>query len=556
MGSSLPSLDWIALAGTLGVIALYGMWRTRQRTTGAEFLTGKRESHWTTIGLGIIATQASAITFISTPGQGFADGLGFVQFYFGMPIALLVLGVWVVPRYMAAGVGTAYGYLERVFGSRVRWLAASLFLLSRSLAAGITLYAPGIVLSAVFGWNLNATILVTGTVVVAYTVFGGYKAVGVTQTSQMVVIFSGLFAAAYFLVEELPNGVGLPEAWNLMGVYDRTQMLDWSLDPANRYTVWSGLAGGFFLAMSYFGTDQSQVGRYLGGKSLREIRVGMTFTGLIKIPMQLFILSLGLLLFTTMHFRAEPLWHNPAVAKVWAVDPPHLELEAGWHAMQIDRKETTEAFLLDPQEETHRIRLIELEAERQSLKEQATLAVVQAHPGLETKDTDYVFLGWALQSLPAGMLGLLLAVILAGAMSSASAELNALSATTLLDFGSVFGWKEAPSLFFSRVLTAGWGIAALGVALSASLAENLIQLVNMIGSLFYGPILGLFVCAWIFPKLPENKVFYGGILAQLTVAFLHMANVMGFLDLGYLWYNLIGCVAVLLFAALIPQRKV
>ena len=551
MQSELATYDWLALAGTLGLIALYGMWKTRQKSTGVEFLTGKHESHWTTIGLGIIATQASAITFISTPGQGFADGLGFAQFYFGMPIALLVIGVWIVPRYMAAGVSTAYGYLERVFGSRVRLLAAALFLLSRSLAAGITLYAPGIVLSAVLGWDLNTTILLTGAVVVFYTVFGGYKAVGVTQTAQMTVIFGGLFAAAYFLLDSLPTGVGLSESWDLMAVYDRTQILDWSLDPANRYTVWSGLAGGFFLAMSYFGTDQSQVGRYLGGKSLREIRIGLTFTSLIKIPMQLFILGLGLLLFTTMHFTEEPLWHNPAVAKVWNGNPEHEALDKEWRELQSQRSEAAMAFVSGAE---NAAALQAMEQQRLVLKQAATVDVQATYPDLETKDTDYVFLGWALKGLPAGMLGLLLAVILAGAMSSASAELNALSATTVIDFGRVFGWSDQPSLLLSRMLTAFWGLAALGVALSASLAENLIQLVNMIGSLFYGPILGLFVCAWLFPKLPENKVFYGGLFAQLTVALLHTANVLGLMDLGYLWYNLIGCVAVVLIAFLTPQK--
>ncbi len=551
MGSELTALDWWALSGTIGLIAFYGMWKTRQRSTGLEFLTGKHESHWATIGLGIIATQASAITFISTPGQGFSDGLGFAQFYFGMPIALLVIGVWIVPRYMSAGVGTAYGYLENVFGSLVRLLAAALFLMSRSLAAGITLYAPGIVLSSVLGWDLNTTIVLTGAVVVFYTVFGGYKAVGVTQTAQMTVIFSGLFAAAYFLVERMPEGVGLAESWDLMAVYERTKVLDWSIDPANRYTVWSGLAGGFFLAMSYFGTDQSQVGRYLGGKSLREIRIGMSMTGLIKIPMQLFILGLGLLLFTNMHFTEEPLWHNPAVRQVWEENPDHQGVDQAWKALQAERRQAATAFV---QGADNALQLQAMESQRLVLKEAAVQEVKQAYPHLETKDTDYVFLGWALKALPSGMLGLLLAVILAGAMSSASAELNALSATTVVDFGSVFGWSRSPSLLLSRVLTGFWGMAALGVALGASLAENLIQLVNMIGSLFYGPILGLFVCAWLFPKLPESKVFYGGLCAQLIVALLHTANVMGYVDLGYLWYNLIGCVAVVLIAFLTPRK--
>ena len=550
--NNLAALDWWMLAGTLGLIALYGMWRTRQKSSGAEFLTGKKESHWTTIGLGIIATQASAITFISTPGQGFAEGLGFVQFYFGMPLALLVIGLWIVPRFMASGTATAYGYLEGIYGSRVRWLAASLFLMSRSLAAGITLYAPGIVLSAVLGWDLNTTILWMGAVVVAYTVFGGYKAVGVTQTAQMAVVFGGLFVAAYYLTDHLPQGVGLRESWDLMGVYNRTQVLDWSFDPANRYTVWSGLAGGFFLALSYFGTDQSQVGRYLGGRSLKEIRIGLTFTSLIKIPMQLFILGLGLLLYTTMHFVDEPLWHNPAVAEVWGHDPDHEAIDAQWQEMQAQRHVHTQAYL-NHSEGAESLRM--LEQERSQIKQAAKDRIAADHPDLETKDTDYVFLGWALKSLPAGLLGLLLAVILSGAMSSASAELNALSATTVIDFGPLVGWSKEPSLALSRALTAFWGLAALGVALSASLSENLIQLVNMIGSLFYGPILGIFACAWLFGKrCSEGQVFYGALFAQLLVAALHWANVEGVLDLGYLWYNLIGACAVLLIAVLTPKK--
>ena len=558
MGSNLSSIDWVTLLGTLGTIVGVGIWKTRKKTSGNEFLIGKKDSHWITIGLGIIATQASAITFISTPGQGFSDGLRFVQFYFGMPVALLIIALFIVPRYINSGVLTAYSFLYRIFGSKVRWLAASLFLLSRSLSAGITLYAPAIVLSAVFGWNLNLTILITGAVVIIYTVFGGYKAVGVTQSFQMLVVFCGLFASGFVLLYELPTNVGLTQSWALMDVYNRTQILDWSIDPSSRYTVWSGLAGGFFLAMAYFGTDQSQVGRYLGGRSMREIRIGMGFTALIKIPMQLFILGLGLLLFTTMHFKDEPLWHNPSVNSKWEKinSSESNQLKKSCDSMIIKRRISALAFSSNTSMSQHsyRSQLQILDHKRDSLKSQATSLILNNFPGLETKDTDYVFLGWAIKSLPVGVLGLLLAVILSGAMSSCSAELNALSATSIVDFKEAFGWTQETTVFTSRLLTSLWGVVALVVALSASLSENLIQLVNIIGSLFYGPMLGLFSCAWLFPKLRRNAVFIGGLVSQVFVLGLHFLNVFDFIQLGYLWYNLIGCLIVLILSWVLSLR--
>lgn len=555
MESSLSSLDWVALIGTLGFITFFGIWKTKNKKTGKEFLVGSKESHWATIGLGIIATQASAITFISTPGQGFADGLRFVQFYFGMPIALLLIGIFVVPRYMSSGVATAYSFLQKVYGNKVRWLAASLFLLSRSLSAGITLYAPGIVLSAVFGWSLNATILITGAIVILYTVFGGYKAVSLTQSFQMLVVFIGLFAAGFVLIQELPDTMSFSKSWDLMAVYDRTKILDWSFDPSNRYTVWSGLAGGFFLAMAYFGTDQSQVGRYLGGKSKREIRIGMSFTALIKIPMQLFILGLGLMLFTTMHFSDEPIWHNPSVQSKWqSISFPEVNsINRSWESMIYDRRENAIEFSESNGSFNQELKneLVLLHQKRDSLKNKAEMLLLNNYPGIETKDTDYVFLGWALKSLPMGLLGLLLAVIFSGAMSSCSAELNALSATSIVDFKETFGKKKETSVFISRALTAFWGFLALIIAMSASLSENLIQLVNIIGSLFYGPMLGLFACAWIFPRFKSFAVFMAGMISQILVLVLHLFNNLDIIHLGYLWYNLIGCICVVFISSIL-----
>ena len=437
----------------------------------------------------------------------------------------------------------------------MRWLAASLFLLSRSLSAGITLYAPGIVLSAVFGWSLNATILLTGAIVILYTVFGGYKAVSLTQSFQMLVVFVGLFAAGFVLIQELPDTMSFSKSWDLMAVYDRTKILDWSLNPSNRYTVWSGLAGGFFLAMAYFGTDQSQVGRYLGGKSKREIRIGMSFTALIKIPMQLFILGLGLMLFTTMHFSDEPIWHNPSVQSKWqSISFSEVNsINQSWESMLYDRRENAIEFSESNGSFNQELKneLVLLHQKRDSLKNKAEMILMNNYPGIETKDTDYVFLGWALKSLPMGLLGLLLAVIFSGAMSSCSAELNALSATSIVDFKETFGKKKETSVFTSRALTAFWGFLALIIAMSASLSENLIQLVNIIGSLFYGPMLGLFVCAWIFPRFKSSAVFTAGMTSQIMVLALHLLNHLDIIRLGYLWYNLIGCICVVLISSIL-----
>lgn len=546
MNTSLNPWDLAALVLSIGGIALYGMWVSRRKESATEFLSGTHQSSWWAMAMGIIATQASAITFISTPGQGFADGLRFAQFYLGMPIALFVLGAWVVPRYMQSGARTAYEYLEGIFGPRVRGLAAFLFLLSRSLAAGITLYAPAIVLSAVFHWDLTATVVATGLVVVAYTAFGGYKAVEVTQTAQMAVIMIGLVAAWVVLYQGIPDEMGLKGAWSIASAYGHDQVLDWSWNPASRYTVWSGIAGGFFLAMAYFGTDQSQVGRYLSGKSLTEIRRGFLVTGLVKVPMQLFILSLGLLLLVRMHLATEPLWHNPAVASAWRNLPESAPIDAQWAALQAERVHLSVA----PDSPERQAALAKLRAEQLELKAQATKVVNERAPELETKDVDYVFLGWALNHMPVGLLGLLLAVIMAGAMSSSSAEINSLAATSMIDFGRMLGLRE--TLATSRWVTLLWGLVAMGIALLASLYENLIQLVNLIGSLFYGPMLGIFLCAWLFPKRPSWAVFTAGILAEVSVLALHAATVAGHVELGFLWYNLIGAVLVATLAWILP----
>ncbi len=551
MSTSLNPWDLAALVLSIGGIALYGMWVSRRKESATEFLSGTHQSSWWAMAMGIIATQASAITFISTPGQGFADGLRFAQFYLGMPIALLVLGAWVVPRYMQSGARTAYEYLEGVFGSRVRGLAAVLFLLSRSLAAGITLYAPAIVLSAVFHWDLGATVVAIGLVVVAYTAFGGYKAVEVTQTAQMAVIMVGLVAAWLVLYQGIPTEMGLKGAWSIASAYGHDQVLDWSWNPESRYTVWSGIAGGFFLAMAYFGTDQSQVGRYLSGKSLTEIRRGFLVTGLVKVPMQLFILSLGLLLLVRMHLSTEPLWHNPAVVSAWKTLPEAASIDAQWAQLQSERAQLAAA----PETPKRQAALVALRSEQQNLKAQATSVVKDRAPELETNDVDYVFLGWALNHMPVGLLGLLLAVIMAGAMSSSSAEINSLAATSMIDFGRMLGLRE--TLATSRWVTLVWGLVAMGIALLASLYENLIQLVNLIGSLFYGPLLGIFLCAWLFPKRPSWAVFTSGIAAEAFVLALHAATVAGHVELGFLWYNLIGAVLVVMLAWILPifRRK-
>jgi SSS family transporter len=541
-------IDWIVLLGTIGSIVVYGMWRSRNVQDANTFLRGDGTLRWPTIGLSIMATQASAITFISTPGQGYADGMRFVQFYFGLPLAMIVISVAFVPIYHRLGVRTAYEYLEHRFDVRVRFFGGLLFLFGRGLAAGITIYAPSIILSQIFGWSLQLTIWVVGLLVIIYTVTGGTRAVSVTQRHQMIVMMTGLVIAAVVVVLRLPEDVSLGEAVELAGVLSRMEVVSFELDFANRYNFWSGLAGGFFLALSYFGTDQSQVARYLNARSLAESRLGLLFNGMFKIPMQFLILFTGVMVFVFYLFAAPPLHFDEAtLAKIQAARPAEVAaLNVRFEAALASQRAAALAHLEEPDPAALRSAAAQVEAVRADTKR----LIKETLPGVETRDTDYVFLSFVLDQLPLGLVGLLIAVILCAAMSSVSSELLALGGTTTVDFylriRQALGRETGPpgrDLRISQIATILWGGIAIGFASVASLFDNLIEAVNILGSIFYGTILGLFVVAIFIKHVTATPVLIGGLVAQALVVILYFTS-----DLGFLWFNVIGCITVMAIA--------
>ena len=557
-------IDWLIMIGTLLLIVGYGIRQTRKISTTESYLRGDKDLKWWTIGLSVMATQASAITFLSTPGQAYESGMGFAQFYFGMPIAMVLLCIFVLPIYYKLNVYTAYEYLEGRFDLRVRTLTAILFLIQRGLAAGITIYAPAIILSNIFAWNLNLTILLIGGLVIFYTVSGGTKAVSVTQKQQMIVILTGMFLAAVILVFQLPESVSFHDAVGLAGNLDKLEVVNFDFDLNNRYTFWTGMLGGVFLFLSYFGTDQSQVQRYLSGKSLTESRLGLLFNGIIKVPMQFLVLFVGILVFIFYQFTAPPLHFNDANVK---------QLEGTEYAVIFDGLEAQhkDVFVLKEQAVLDLIRaertgdealiatakaaVVELRDQVSELRGQADELLAEA--GIEsTKDEDYVFISFITHYLPVGLVGLLLAVIFSAAMSSTSSELNALATTSIVDLyrRSLHpNDTDAHYLWASKAGTVLWGLIALGFAMSANLFDNLIEAVNIIGSIFYGTILGIFVVAFFLKSIRGRAVFYAAIAAELIVISLYTLERMDVITLPYLWLNLIGCLLVMVFAAVIEK---
>lgn len=556
---TLAPLDWLVLLGTMVGIAAYGAWRTRHTDHLDTYLKGSSTTGWFTIGLSVAATQASAITFLSIPGQGFESGLGFVQNYFGLPLALVLVCAVFLPIYRRLGVYTAYEYLGKRFDNKTRLLGASLFLLQRGLAAGVTIYAPAIILSTVLGWRLDATIVGTGLLVIVYTVTGGSAAVALTQKWQMAVIFAGMVAAFFVLLARLPAGLGFDGAAHLAGALGKLEAVDFSLDPSRRYTFWSGLLGGLFLSLSYFGTDQSQVQRYIGGASLREGRLGLVFNALLKIPMQFFILLLGALVFVFYQFQPAPVFYNraewahhasgPAAATFQALEQKHSAL----HAAKQEKIAAWQAARTsgDPARETAaRTELVAANRATDAVRAEAKQALLAADPRAKIKDSDYVFLGFIVSQMPTGLVGLLIAVMIAAALGSKASELNALGTTSTIDLWRQFRplavHDEARNVRVAKWLTALWGLFAIGFALFAGFAENLIEAINILGSIFYGVVLGLFLVAFFLRRVGGTAVFWGALAAQLLVFILY-----GTLSISYLWYNLIGCAACVLFAALL-----
>jgi len=543
-------VDWIVLAGTLLFIVIYGSYKTRGSKNVQEFIKGGSESNWWTIGLSVMATQASAITFLSTPGQAFNDGMGFVQFYFGLPLAMVIICLVFIPIYHRLKVYTAYEFLEDRFDLKTRSLAAILFLIQRGLAAGITIFAPAIVLSAVLGWDLIPLNIAIGVLVIIYTVSGGTKAVSVTQKQQMAIIFSGMFIAFYLILDYLPENITFTKALEIAGASGKMDVLDFSFDLNNRYTVWTGILGGTFLMLSYFGTDQSQVQRYLSGKSVRESQLGLIFNGLLKIPMQFFILLVGVFVFVFYQFNSAPLNFNPKATEVIVNSENsalYAELE-GQHQEIENRKKT---LLLEKLSTTNIQEIKKLNTKDRALKEEAKELISKTDKNVETNDKDYVFIHFILNNLPRGLIGLLLAVILSAAMSSTASELNALASTTTMDLFKRNTSKEYDDAYYVKVTkwyTLAWGVLAILVACVANLFDNLIQLVNIIGSIFYGNVLGIFLLAFFVKSVKGNAVFYAAIFTQIIII------AVWFLDLlPYLWLNLLGCMLVMLLAILMEK---
>jgi solute:Na+ symporter, SSS family len=547
----LAALDWVVLIGTIAAIVLYGAWRARGVRDVDSYVRGSTSLRWPTIGLTIMATQASAITFISTPAQGYSDGMRFVQFYFGLPIAMIVISAVFVPVYLRLNVRTAYEYLEHRFDLRVRIAGGVLFLIGRGLSTGITIYAPSIILSQILGWPLHATIWAMGIVVVLYTVLGGNLAVSFTQKQQMVVMLTGLAVAATVVILRLPDEVSVPDAVHLAGALGRMNVLTFDLNFNDRYNFWSGLAGGFFIALSYFGTDQSQVQRYLSGQSVAESRIGLLFNGIFKVPMQFLILFTGVMVFVFYVFTRPPVhFDHPTLALVEAQRAAEVAtLNASHDQAFAERRDAAFQFLAtrgSPGEKAAREALVAAEAKVEKVHGEAKQLIERTLPNAASRDNDYVFLSFVLDYLPLGLVGLLIAVILCAAMSAIASGLIALGASTTVDFYLRIRQElghPPPSahhgLRISQLATIAWAAISIVFASIASLFANLIEAVNIIGSIFYGTILGLFVVALFLRRVTATPVLIGAGVAQTLVLVLHF-----WFRVGFLWYNVIGCAAV------------
>lgn len=556
----MKTLDWIVLTTVLLFIVLYGIWKTRKINTAEGFLAGGRNSKWYLVGLSIMATQASAITFLSTPGQAYNDGLGFVQFYFGLPIAVVILVAYFVPKYFQMNVYTAYEYLENRFGKETRVLTALLFLLQRGLAAGITIFAPAIILSSILGWNLTLTNLVIGSIVIVYIMIGGTAAVNQTQKQQMIIIFLGLFAAFYILLQKLP--ISFPDAMQLSGKLGKLEAVSFKFDLNDKYNIWSALLGGTFLFLSYFGTDQSQVQRYLSAKSEKEAKTGLIFNGIFKIPMQFFILLTGVLVFVFFQFHKTPIHFNPSAQENLSQQAEYQNFEQKYNSLfeqkQVELNNWKQAKQSNntAQSEKSLNSIAQIHENEQKLRKDVRSYINENHKEIESNDKDYVFIYFILNYLPTGLVGLLLAVILSAAMSSTASELNALATTTVVDiykrnFAQTMNDKQF--LLASKAFTVIWGILALIFAINASLFENLIQAVNIIGSLFYGVILGVFVIAFLFEKIKGRAVLLSILIVEPIIITLYVLNLYNVINLAFLWLNPIGCILLVVVGQLLQS---
>jgi SSS family transporter len=549
-------LDYLVLIATILAIPLYGLWRTRGSASLGQYLKGDSSIRWATIGLSVLATQAGPITFLSMPGQAYESGIGFIQNYFGQPLALIVVCAVFVPIYQRLKVYTAYQYLGERFDRKTQYLGAFLFLIQRGIAAGITVYAPAIILSALLGWQLNLTIWLAGGFVIVYTVIGGTKIVSITQRYQMIVILIGMAIAFAVAVYRLSPDLSFENTLSVAGKMGKLEAVNFSVDPHKRYTFWSGLIGGFFLALSYFGADQSQVQRYIAGGSLKESRLGLLFNAVVKVPMQFFILLLGAIVFMFYQFEKPPVYFNqPAYERALenGYAPQLTQLQTQFDDVFAQKRSAIRALSAASSSERDAAinQVRKLDAEAHALRDQTKAVLVQAGVDPKSKESDYVFITFILQQMPHGVVGLLIAVILCATMSAMAATLNALGSTTAIDFYRPLIRPNASDHHYviaAQALTAAWGLIAIGVASFASLVENLIEAGNILGSVFYGSILGLFLTAFFIRRVTGSAVFFAALIAQ-TLVFILFATT----NIGYLWYNFIGCAAVLILAPILQQ---
>ena len=548
----MSSIDWFILIGTISFIVGYGVYKTRKFNTIKDHLKGGGSANWLTVGLSVMATQASAITFLSTPGQAFDEGMGFVQFYFGLPLAIIVICLVFIPIYHKLKVYTAYEYLEQRFDRKTRTLASILFLIQRGLGAGITIFAPAIILSTILGWDLKILIFTIGLLVIIYTVSGGTKAVSITQKQQMFVIMSGMIIAFFLILNSFPENVNFNNALKLAGLGGKMEIVDFSFDIEKKYTFWSGITGGFFLALSYFGTDQSQVQRYLSGKSIKESQLGLMFNAVLKIPMQFFILLTGVMVFVFFEFNDTPINFNPQVTNYLeqVQNKEYIIEKEKFISLRKEKRETQLKYIKNNNllnSNSLDKKIVELHAEEKKIRQNVKTITNEIAPSsIESNDLDYIFIFFILNYLPKGLIGLLLAVILSAAMSSTASELNALSTTTVIDLykrNHLVKKSDNHYLKASKWFTVMWGIIAIIFASVGRLFENLIELVNLIGSLFYGTVLGIFIVAFFFKKIKGNEVFYSACLSQILIFFIY-----GYFEIGYLWLNFIGAIMTVIFS--------
>lgn len=548
-------IDWIVLIVTLSFIIIYGIYRSRGKQNIDDYLIAGQSLPWYHVCFSVMATQASAITFLSAPGQGFADGMRFVQFYFGLPLAMVVLSITFVPIFHRLKVFTAYEFLETRFDGRVRIFTVILFLLSRGLSTGLSIYAPSIILATILGWDLTWTNVLMGSLVLIYTVTGGTKAISHTHLQQMLIVTVAMFVAGYMVVHLLPADIGFMDALKIAGKAGRLNTIDFHFDPNSRYNIWSGLIGGFFLQLSYFGTDQSQVGRYLTGESIGQSRLGLVLNGLLKIPMQFLILLVGVLVFVYYQYNPAPLFFNKVETdklKNSQYAAAYLSLEEK-HELAVSTQRTAVdglAKALSSKDETSvthwQEALKESDNTQKQLKKDAVDLIKKNNPTADTSDINYVFLRFVLDRLPIGLIGLLIAVIFSASMGSIAAAYNSLASTTVVDLYKRIYKTDASDhhyLTVTRISTIGWGVFCIFVAQYASKLGSMIEAVNILGSLFYGVILGIFLVAFYFKNIGGKATFWGSILAEIGVVLCWWFDIMAFL-----WLNVVGCILVIGFA--------